>query len=159
MTEQPKKKRGGPQPGSGRPPKDPKDKVVKCYISMTQAHHAATEGDRSGIIRRALDWYPGEVDLCISGVVKSVEFTAGGMANIDFVGGASLSVFVQRTFLCAPGDRLKVVFCDGINNVQKIKQSHETKTKPTHHQASQTKEAKAVQGRVPSCAGIDGGIG
>ena len=50
-----KKKRGGPQPGSGRPPKDPKDTVVKCKISMTQEHHAATEGDRSGIIRRALD--------------------------------------------------------------------------------------------------------
>lgn len=56
MNEQPtKKKRGGPQPGSGRPPKDPKDKVVKCRISMTQEHHAATKGDRAGIIRRALD--------------------------------------------------------------------------------------------------------
>ena len=51
------KKRGGPQPGSGRPKKDPADTVVKCRISMTQAHHAATEGDRSGLIRRALDWY------------------------------------------------------------------------------------------------------
>lgn len=57
MTEQPKKKRGGPQPGSGPKPKDPKDKVVKCMVSMTQAHHAATNGDRSGMIRRALELY------------------------------------------------------------------------------------------------------
>ena len=66
MTEQPKK-RGGPQPGSGPKPKNPADKVVKCYISMTQAHHAATEGDRSGMIRRALDVYlgmRGTVDGC-----------------------------------------------------------------------------------------------
>jgi hypothetical protein len=49
------KKRGGPQPGSGRPPKPEADKVVKCNISMTAAHHAATAGDRAGMIRRALD--------------------------------------------------------------------------------------------------------
>ena len=53
----PTKKRGGPQPGSGRPPKAPNDKVVKCKISMTHEHHKATEGDRSGMIRKALDWY------------------------------------------------------------------------------------------------------
>lgn len=58
MNEQPtKKKRGGPQPGSGRPPKDPSETVVKCKISMTRAHHAATKGDRSRIIRRALELY------------------------------------------------------------------------------------------------------
>lgn len=51
------KKRGGPQPGSGAPKKPPGEKVVKCRISMTPAQHAATEGDRSGTIRRALDLY------------------------------------------------------------------------------------------------------
>lgn len=51
------KKRGGPQPGSGRPPKDPDDRVVKCNVSMTKKHHEATEGDRAGMIRRALDLY------------------------------------------------------------------------------------------------------
>jgi hypothetical protein len=63
------KKRGGPHPGSGRPPKDPADKVVKCNISMTAAHHAATAGDRAGMIRRALDVYfgiRGMVDGCKS---------------------------------------------------------------------------------------------
>lgn len=55
----PTKKRGGPQPGSGRPKKAPGEKVVKCNISMTAAHHAATEGDRAGMIRRALDAYLG----------------------------------------------------------------------------------------------------
>ena len=51
------KKRGGPQPGSGRPPKDPNDRVVKCNVSMTKAHHEATGGDRAGMIRRALDFH------------------------------------------------------------------------------------------------------
>ncbi len=51
------RKRGGPQPGSGPKPKKPEDKVVKCHISMTKAHHAATAGDRAGMIRRALDMY------------------------------------------------------------------------------------------------------
>lgn len=57
MNDTTTKKRGGPQPGSGRPPKDPDDKVVKCNISMTKMHHEATKGDRAGMIRRALDWY------------------------------------------------------------------------------------------------------
>jgi hypothetical protein len=51
------KKRGGPQPGSGRPQKPEADKVVKCHISMTAAHYDATKGDRAGMIRRALDLY------------------------------------------------------------------------------------------------------
>ncbi len=47
----------GPQPGSGRKPKAEADKIVKCNVSMTKAHHEATEGDRAGMIRRALDLY------------------------------------------------------------------------------------------------------
>ena len=46
-----------PKHPGGRPPKDPSQKVIKCRISMTQAHHAATDGDRAGMIRRALDKY------------------------------------------------------------------------------------------------------
>lgn len=119
------KKRGGPQPGSGRPKKDPKDKVVKCRISMTQAHYAATEGDRAGMIRKALEFYPGDVDTCIAGTVMSVEFRTDNWgvdlkAVIEFVGGASVTLYVQKTFFCAPGDKLKIAFCDGHTNVQKL---------------------------------------
>ena len=51
------KKRGGPQPNSGRPEKPPGEKYPKVKITMTPEHYAATEGDRSGLIRRALDLY------------------------------------------------------------------------------------------------------
>lgn len=51
------RKRGGPQPGSGRPKKPPEEKYVRAQITMTKAHHAATAGDRAGIVRRALDLY------------------------------------------------------------------------------------------------------
>lgn len=51
------KKRGGPQPGSGRKPKESGTKFPKVKITMTPDHYAATEGDRSGMIRRALDWW------------------------------------------------------------------------------------------------------
>lgn len=44
-----------PKHPGGRPPKDPSDKVIKCHISMTSAHHAETKGDRAGMIRRALE--------------------------------------------------------------------------------------------------------
>lgn len=71
------KKRGGPQPGSGRPTKDQGDKIVKCNVSMTKAHHEATEGDRAGIIRRALDMYLGKPDWkrAQSTFTKTVEVT------------------------------------------------------------------------------------
>lgn len=51
------KKRGGPQPGSGRPKKDEAEKAIKCNITMTPAQHAATKGDRAGMIRRVLDGF------------------------------------------------------------------------------------------------------
>lgn len=47
-----------PKHPGGRPPKDPADKVIKCHVSLTGAHHAATDGDRAGMIRRALDGEP-----------------------------------------------------------------------------------------------------
>ena len=56
MTTTPKK-RGGAQPGSGRPKKPPEEKYVRAQITMTKAHHTATAGDRAGIVRRALDLY------------------------------------------------------------------------------------------------------
>jgi len=54
MTDQPKKF-GGPQEGSGRPKKDPAAKYPKVKITMTPEHYAATEVNRSGMVRRALD--------------------------------------------------------------------------------------------------------
>jgi len=50
-----KKKFGGQQEGSGRPKKDATDKFPKVKITMTPEHYAATAGDRSGMVRRALD--------------------------------------------------------------------------------------------------------
>jgi hypothetical protein len=53
------KKRGGPRDGSGRPTKESSVKFQKVNITMTPEHYLATDGDRSGIIRRALDLYFG----------------------------------------------------------------------------------------------------
>lgn len=126
MSDTTKKKFGGPQEGSGRPKKDPAAKYPKVKITMTPEHYAATEVNRSGMVRRALDFYPGEVDTCIAGIVQSVVFRTNlgnsVRVSIGFVGGASVTLYVQRTFFCAPGDKLKVTFCDGHSNVQKINQ-------------------------------------
>lgn len=61
----------------GRPPKNPADKVVKCRISMTPEHHAATKGDRAGMIRRALDWYLHFKDKQEIKDTTTVTFTTG----------------------------------------------------------------------------------
>lgn len=48
------RKRGGPQPGSGRPEKPPEEKFRRAQITMTPEHFTATAKDRSGMVRRAL---------------------------------------------------------------------------------------------------------
>jgi len=81
------KKRGGPQPGSGRPPKDAADKAIKCNITMTPAHHAATKGDRAGMIRRALE-FEAKYKNIVEAVIRAA-FNNG--LSIDPVGGFDLA--------------------------------------------------------------------
>ena len=50
--ETPKRKRA---PGGGRKPKPPGEKRIKFASTMRPDHYAATAGDRSGMIERALD--------------------------------------------------------------------------------------------------------
>ena len=131
MNEQPtKKKRGGTQPGSGRPPKDPKDTVIKCKISITQAHHAATEGDRSGMIRRALEWYPKhEIDYCIVGKVYNAYFETSPYGEtytlrITFEGGAECAILRQKVVtLFSLGDTIKVTSFKGETTIEVLTHS------------------------------------
>ena len=112
------KKRGGPQPGSGRPPKSPADKVVKCKISMTKEHHAATEGDRSGIIRKALEMAPPkEFDYCIVGKLESISVSRGewtsDLVELCFISGASCRIRGEFVWPIRIGDFVKVVSWKG----------------------------------------------
>ena len=93
------KKRGGPQPGSGRPEKPPEQKFRRAQITMTPEHFADTAKDRSGMVRRALEFYPKqEIDYCIVGIVESIGFEAyEGRVKYDlrirFVGDAECTIW------------------------------------------------------------------
>lgn len=135
MKEQPKK-RGGPRPGSGRPTKDEADKVVKCKVSMTNAHHEATEGDRSGMIRRALDLYLGyDFDYFLFGKVLGgdVNVSESGVltgVRIEFYGGAKCQI--HRPDSCPAftvGDFLIVSMKRGVQEVRKLNPPSGDKTK------------------------------
>lgn len=123
------KKRGGPQPGSGRPPKDLADKVVKCHISMTVAHHAATKGDRAGMIRRALDAaLSKEIDYSITGIVNSVNFepSMGGLVSrLTITFQARAVVYLWRhdgNISFKPGDRINVTMSNGKSTIEVLNQ-------------------------------------
>ncbi len=48
------KKRGGPQPGSGRPKKAESEKAIKVAITLSPEHYEATKGARSRLIKEGL---------------------------------------------------------------------------------------------------------
>jgi len=52
-----KTKRGGPRPGSGRPKKPKAEKKIKTCITLSPEHFRLTEGQRSELIAKALDFY------------------------------------------------------------------------------------------------------
>lgn len=137
MNDTPKKKNPG-----GRPPKPTSETVIKCHLSMTQAHHKATAGDRAGIIRRALDWYPGDVDFCIVGKVYSVWYEpnthrGGYVLTLQFLGGLRLPLYVSSidTEIRVGGTVKVTIFGDesAVEVLNKKSEVHEIQTKNHCH--------------------------
>ena len=78
--------------------KPPEEKFKRAQITMTPEHFTATAKDRSGMVRRALEFYPKqEIDYCIVGMLARATLEVGESGktlrlDIDFYGGASVRI-------------------------------------------------------------------